>query len=997
MVPSETSKSVTASVASSEGGSKHLPSPQSGSQEHLIQSGNETQEVQSKLLNSRASSSQEDTRLQSGDKEGQEVHSKNLPSTGMPMLETADSSQGKDENEGAYASVDKENGAYDYVDKVTPADQQDETGYAYATVGGAMGEGAAKPAEPKREDGDNKPDEQEGRDRGTGLPPYGKVTRHMVPVVRGSYSEIVTSASPILPPGRPRAVTEPIDPSQTDQKMAARDKHSHTESAAHLPLPQIPKLEVSEEMYDSIPDELKESAAAPADSGSGSAPAGSGASVAKPKPVRESLYESVEEAKEEAKGDVEEDMYESVPEDIRQSAPTPSSPATLSPTSPLPPAPRSPSLSRVKSEVPVPSSPALSHEDDDNGKKKGKDHSAAKGAKHEQTKHKAQTKPKDGKHEQIKHKALAKAKSDSGTEPRTRSLSALFGRKKTGTPASPKHKKEKDQHELLSRVVTGGSVLSPTHLHPPSPPPMAAPPPPPDDEEDEDYPPDSAYDMIDVINPRAAAMLNKNGTTAKEKSASLPASMRTAGASVFHHVDHGPLPKVPEESAGGLVERERVKEDMDPEYDTVVIGQVQNEPSYDSVEVAKKVDAAPKLEPAEVVAAAEAKHGSGQTPSNKYARVSSHTATETVSTQDLSALTPEHDALGYAVVPAHLKTRKRAQSDVPKENKVTASDKPPRRKSAEWDDPGYDKITPSQAADTDNLTTPSPPMEPAYESVTDAMKEKQVAETAAASGPDVEVPYATVDIAAKRRSQMLRQMSGGGGGAQTLDANAAIVLHEQSPSPNPPPLPPLGDLGDLTEFQKPPVPDQDAAALELIGPDELRPPGPGNVVNPYSQIDVLVDPPYASIKNKTEKDEKPTKELQSEGTGEEENPYATVDNLTDGTSSASTNDPPYARIKRGAVVADDDSENPSESVTMSGTAEDPVNGSHIEEGAEDTYNRLDHSFGSASTCRANTVASPGGQNQYSTITLDFPTSPSGGNVNGVDSRHVEETTVDFAD
>lgn len=984
--------SVAVSVASSEGGSKHLSSHQSSSQEPLIQSGNETRVGQSKLLTSHQSSSQEDGAVvQSESKETQEVRSKRIPSTGMPMLETANSSQGNgegDEDEGAYATVDKE---YDYVDKVASANEPDDDGGGeYATVGGAMDEGSVKPAEPPRENGDNKGEqEQEGRDRGPGLS-YGKVTRHMVPISKkGSYSEVVTLESPILPPGRPRAVTEPIDPSQTDhQKMGMRDDRSLTESAAHLPLPQIPKLEVSEEMYDSIPEGLKESAAVPADSGGNTSPsaaAGAGAGVAKTKPIRESLYESVEEAKEEVKDEIEvdEDMYESVPEDIKQSAPTPSSPLILSPSSPLPPSPRSPSLNRVKSEVPVPTSPTLPKEDHDNGKRKTKDLTTAK----------------DAKNEQKKHKALSKAKSDTGVESRARSLSALFHRRKPSPLASPKHK-EKDQHEPLPRVPTEGSVASPSHLHPPSPPPMPAPPPP-EEDEDEDYPSDSAYDMIDVINPRGAALLNRKDATAKDKSASLPSSMRTAGASVFHHVEHGPLPEVPEESAGGLVARERVTEVMDPEYDTVVLQQVQNEPSYDSVEVTHEVDAMPKLEPAEpiIVVAAEAEQENGQTPSNKYARVSSHTTTETVSTQDLSALTPEHDSLGYAIIPAHLKMKKRAQSDARKENAETALGEVTRPRNTEWDDPGYDKVTTSQAAEADTLTPPSPPMEPAYESVTDAMKEKQEAE-AAGSAADVEVPYASVDMAAKRRSQMLRQMSGG---AHTLDTNEAIAaLHEKSPSPNPPPLPQQGDLGDLTEFVNPPIPNQDEAALELIGPGELQPPEPGKTVNPYSQIDVLVDPPYASVKTKPESEE-PPKEVQSEATGEDENPYATVDNLTDATSSGSTNDPPYAKIKRGKVVGDDGSDGLSESVTTSGTAGSRVNGSHVdvgEDGEEDTYNRLDHGFGNAATCRVHTMASPEGENEYSTVTLDFSTSPvsqTRGNVNGVDIRHVEETTVDFAD
>ena len=970
---------LTISVDSSEG-SKPLSSQQSGSLDPLIQSGNGAEEVHRKDAS--------------------------LPNNPMPMLEVADSpEQGKtsqvgaviEDNEGGYASVTKqhsERGEYDYVDnKVGSAGQsaEDESGYAYATVrggGGAVGEGPVRGAEPGH--GRGGASDQESRERGSGLPPYGKVTRHAVPVSkRGSYSEVLT-ASPMLPPGRPRAVTEPIDPSLTDARKSdsvMRDNRALTESAAHLPLPQVPNVEVNDEMYDSIPEEMRETAA--------KSDGENGVNTARESvPVRDSLYESVEvEGEGEPNQEGGEDTYESVPEDIRQTAPAPSSPMTITPTSPHPPPPRSPTIFRVISEAQAaPPSPSRSARDvdEDDRKKKGKDHGPAKD---------------HGKGEQKKHKALSKAKSDTGTESRGRSLSSFFARKKGGSnvPQSPKHTREKDQHEPLPRIPTEGSVSSPLHLLPPSPPPIPAPPPPEDDEE-EDYPPDSAYDMIDVINPRGAAMLRGNDMTPKEKSASLPASMRSAGASIFHHVDHGPLPEVPEESAGGLVARQRVKEDMDPEYDTVVLDQVQNEPSYDSVEIIREVDAMPKLEPAQPAGGEEGEQEREQAPANKYAKVSSHAAVENALSPDLTACSPEHDDLGYAIIPAHLKMRKRAKSDAMKLKQEQVNLENLRSKSV--DDPGYDKITPSSQGAVeglDNLLSPSPPMEPEYESVTDALR--NVGETTDAVV--VETPYSTVDMAAKRRSQMLRQQSGSGGCA--LDSNSADdILRDVSP--NPPPLPEQGDLGDLAEFEQPPVPLQAETSLQLITSHELRPPGADN--NPYSQIDVLVDPPYASVKKKSDPNNESTKELAKEEGEEddEENPYATVDGDCGEIRVVTSEDRPYAKIKKGKVVKDEDestiagSEHPTEGVITTAAPESHLNGDHVGHGAEgeqegeDTYDRLDHGLGNLSTCSGDNIVSPDGAGEYSTLTVDFSTSPELVVTTNSDVvRQTEETTINFTD
>ena len=1006
--PSSEGKS-TASVASSEGAKAVPSSQQSGSQDPGVQQNeNETK-----------------------------PHSKGTAMPCLPMLETADAQKPgaeqetqkarvRDEEEieedgAGYAAVKKPARQYDCVDKAAKnggSSGEDGAGYAYATVGGAVGEGSAKPAQQQAGNGEGGAN-REGRDnkgKAAGLP-YGKVTRHMVPVSKKSgYSEVLTS-SPMLPPGRPRAVTEPIDPAshvsdchnQLGVGKGLRDERAFTESATHLPLPQIPNFDVSEDTYDSIPEELRDSAASATGASNGGARPVSGTGAAA-KPTRESVYESVEVENEELKVEGEdEDMYESVPEDVKQMTQSLNSPDTLSPSSPFPPTPRSPAITHTASEtlgvtLTPPASPSVKEKEEEVKKKSSKDHPA-----------------KETKSDQKKHKHLSKAKSDTG-EARGRSLSSFFSRKKAGSvaagnnaPSSPKPKRS--HHEPLPKVPTTGSVSSPTHLLPPSPPPMPAPPPP-DDDEEEEYPSDGAYDMIDIINPGGAAMLKNSGNnTAKAKSASLPSSMRAHGASVLHAMDHGPLPDLPEESAGGLVARERITEVMDPEYDTVVLGQIRNDPSYDSVEASHggEPDAMPKLEPAEPLGppAPAAAGAEAATQANRYARVSSHAPVDSaVHPPDLTAAAPEHDELGYAVIPAHMKMRKRAQSDATM--RKGEESKKPRPKSAEIEDPGYDRIKNSSDAKTETgeaedtqESDSMPPMEPEYESVTEAMGEKTNEE---ASADKKETPYASVDMAAKRRSQMLKQQSAAGS-------------QDREPSPNPPPLPQQGDLGDLSEFQQPPVPVQPQAALELIEPSELQPTTSG-VVNPYSQIDVLPrDHPYASVKKSEVKDTtEASKAEEKEEEEEEENPYSTVPDNVDGLlPSTSPSDPPYAKIQKGKIMEEKE-EDPGYAKARSkhlagdgsvepGTDVENVNGTHNlgdDEGDEDTYDRLDHGLGNAATCKANAALTPpgaGGDGEYATVTVDFSTSPElfvthtdsmQREANGV-VRQVEETKINFTE
>ena len=848
------------------------------------------------------------------------------PLPGLPTLETADNmhastsakakegeregEEGKEkeeEEDGRYASVekkDKENRAYDYVENVEEEQSEDKAGYAYARVRGAAGMAEVRARS-----------ESERKGEGSPLPPYGKVTRHLVPAssVHGRYSEVRSTSSPALPPGRLRSHTDPIEPAE-GRGLGVRDERALTESAAHLPLPQIPKLEVNDDMYDSIPDEMK----------------------AKPVAAPISLYESVDVVREVVKED--EDMYESVPEDIRQATSSSASSPPLSPSSPasLPPAPlppRSPSQlhgNLVESPVP-PSSPksplAKRTETKDVGKKEDEVKKRHKGFFKEK-------KDDEGK----QHKALAKTVSDSSTEHRGRSLSSIFHRKKPGTvigsSSVSKLKKEKDPHEPLPTVPTGAaspSQLSSPHLHPPHiPVPL-----PPDDEDDVGS---SPYDMPDVLNPRAATILKANAAEGRGKSASLPASMRSAGSLVYNpKAHHGPLPDVPlpdvpEESAGGVVSRLRRKESLDPNYDTVVLEQVHDDPNYDSVEYNMEErevveSRGPKLQPAKPEDGERRQERKEDTPT-RYAKVIKHSASATVGVPasqqpDEGAYSPEHDEMGYAMIPAHLKMRKRTKSEAMRTRQQEwQKNRPKSADTAEKND----SLVPSTAEQPTGPDLMQNPDEPQYEAVSDELKQTisptspHPPASCQAEGTGVaetEDPYSTVDIAAKRQSQILRQQS-----SETSEVRDKY-LDEMSASPNPPPLPQQGDLGDLSEFNQPPIPVQMEGVLQLVEPPYARVlehPGSGPVPNPYTQIDVAADPPYASI-NKNPGGGKGGNNLEVKPGGENDPPYATVKKLQaeagggGGGGGHAPNDPPYARINKGWVEGEEGSEDPGYETT----------------------------------------------------------------------------------
>ena len=803
------------------------------------------------------------------------------------------------ENDEKYASVDQEEdkGAYDYIDKEGDVELDEKGGYAYATVSG--GTGQAKVGAP------------EGKATAQPTPPpYGKVTRHLAsaPPNRGSYSEVRSIPSSPLVLSRVRSLTELPEP-PASPGAGSRSERAQTDSATRMPLPQIPGLQVNDDTctYDYIPEEVKSSVKS---------------KPSTPYPVRDSLYESVDEAKENDRADEgEEDMYESVPEDIKPSTATSSSTSPpISPSSPVPLPPRSPSIpsQRVAAESPLsPPSPSSKKEfkNGDNGKKK----------------HKSKKEKQD---EGKKHKALGKTVSETNTDSRGRSISSLFHRKRAGStdkhPAIGKLKILPNEPriippEFLPAVpMDAPSPTTSSHFSPPYHPPPIPIPLPPDD--------DAAYDTPNVINPQLHVMLSSNTARAGGKSASLPSSLRTAGAAVFNpNTHHAPLPRLPEESNKGVVTRLRMRESSDSNYDTIVIetDQDDEEPNYDSIhpihtdEEQERGANLPKLEPALHNAVRQQQLAGGEHSPANYAKVTKHNPTSTASTSsemssppsttasapagtsltpDKGAYLPEHDELGYAVIPAHLKKRKRTQSEVMRKSQQEAQLRRHRSEDLN-DEKGQTSFEYKGGSEVLVLTQGSD--EPQYESVSEELKQNISSFSQPPDGgchngsEESEYPYATVDKAAKRQSQLMRELA-------KKQVNPSESFGRL---PTPPPLPQQGDLGDLSEYTQPPIPTQMEGVLQLADPPYSRiqeTPGGSKTANPYAQI-YLTDPPYASVKQRPdgEKDEGKSN-LNPETDGGSDPPYASVKILQEESGKETPDSHPYAKIRREAVEDDED-------------------------------------------------------------------------------------------
>ena len=658
----------------------------------------------------------------------------------------------------------------------------EEAGYAYARV-----------SQSEQMEGSESEGEEEGSPKhvppgDSSCPPDVEVSRHPThderassePPEGESYAEVrETPRYPLTGKGRLRSATEPIEPTFVP---TTRDKRAGTESATHLPLPSIPSMEVNEDItYDSIPDDMK--------SNDGVAP--------KPQvPIqrrKERLYESMDDMDEDDEGP--DDMYESVPDEIKhvQSPSTPKLPVV-----PLPP----PSPKHFPTSPAPPASPIP---------------------------RKADRKDKKDDHK----KKIAKSISDS--ENRKRSFS-FFSRKKTPSISAGAGKTRRDQEPLPDVPVTL-SLLSPPAIPPPSPP---------DDNEEDEIDqmydqPDRSHVMRTTSNVNSSPRLRRADIdVAKAKSASLPSSMRTAGGSVFHPPNI-PLPEVPEDSGSGAVVVGRpvsVNVENEPNYDVVIHDKDGDEPNYESVNQEDilrsigeekepgydKVGGKLPSEGAEGVGPVSPDDKEAPTKVAGYGKVTSHGG-------DSAGVTPDHDDLGYAVVPQEFKVRKRTMS--------SSKTRPVVKKEG---DPGYVSVKELKEPDYDTIQQAE--TEPGYDSIKPIDQGSRETTPSSPTLAPIEEQYASVDLEAKHESRKQNVPS--------------LQLNDDGlpTSPAPPPVPPAEDLGvDLSEFTEPPIPVQLEGVHELITVNDpgysrvLRSAGAtnGGKDPPYAKIMIKDEPPYATV------------------------------------------------------------------------------------------------------------------------------------------------------
>ena len=698
----------------------------------------------------------------------------------IPALDTAEGNKQEERKEAE--SSDKEN----------DGDDDDPYSYARFREGGEQMEGSESEEEEKSE---------ESSQTVSSKPPYGKVVKHpnqgesklSLPETE-SYAEVrEVFRGPLAIKGRMRSATDPLEPPTIPTEV--RNMRAYTESAAHMPLPDIPNMQVEGEgiVYDSIPEDVNTG----------------GNSEVKTKPIRirkERLYESVDDM------GGPEDTYETVPDDIKPHT-SPTTP--IFPQVPIPLPPRSPSIPKPN----VPPSPQVPVSPIPNKKSK----------------------------EKVEKRELTKTVSEADSKKRSFSF---FGARKKAQSVSAgigKTRRERDQQEPLPDVP---SPISPLHLSPPPPPNIPAPLPPDMDEEDKDRMYDQPQPNVGRPSSEMSPVKRVSFEQSKVKSQSLPSSMRSAGASVFNPRANLPLPELPEDSSGSgtvTVVRKR-KESIDKDYDVVLLNENEDdddEPGYDTVnreeilgslaenpegadpgydKVGKNVG-----EEEEVQEQDEDKDtaaiGEGEPTDMRYAKV-----TKPSSPVEEVGVTPDHDEEGYAVVPEEIKLRKRAMS---------ASKKLLDPVDTE---PGYESVKQPETEPSDQQLD-----EPGYKSVKVSEEEGQLpsergtSPTSPASPhvtSDIDEQYATIDIAAKRASQRHRKEH----------YHVEMDIKESASPPDPPPVPPVVDLGDMEdEFQEPPIPAQSEGVHELLETDHgysriKKPTDP-----PYSQVDVLSDPPYARV------------------------------------------------------------------------------------------------------------------------------------------------------
>ena len=605
--------------------------------------------------------------------------------------------------------------------------------------------------------------------------PYGKVTSDKGKrgsLDDGEYAEVIGEGN------RSRSATAPVDPSEVG---LFRDTRAFTESAAHLPLPAIPKerppTEEENEMYDSIPDTMSGKQAKPA------------------RRRKERLYESVDEM-----ADDTEDMYESVPEELKPDSPVVLSPVALSPNSPD----RPPLIPDIPPRPP--DSPIPAHHPPGAESKPEEPHSKGK---------------------KNNRKALEKTLSAVDPLEKQKRTFSLFGRGKTKSVSAgvgkPRKKGEKEKETQPSKPHQGEPLpdiplLTSPSQHPSSPviafPRTVG-------DEDEDM-----YDKPQLPqDPRQRIASDSDASTlttedAKARAKTLPAGLRSPGIKFRQDI---PLPEVPEDSGQGMVlvthqrHLEPGSEKTKP-YDIVHISTPppesadQDEPNYDTVR--PEVFMNPSLEvradpdPGYDRVGIKLDNGSenplsdedkspedGASPGEEE-EVKVTALQDTASIDDsLATPVPEHDEIGYARVPEMYLMRKRAMS----------ASQGARQKAQTSES----QKTSADDSDVNRVTSP------------DEM-------------------YAIIDKTAKKKARQKKVED-----HETLSSTE----REGGASPIPPPLPPVGDLGDLSEFNEPPLPERSEDADRLMVEVEndsgySRVLKVGQSENP--------DPPYAKVKSNIE-------------------------------------------------------------------------------------------------------------------------------------------------
>ncbi len=691
---------------------------------------------------------------------------------------------------------------------------------------------------------------------------YGKVTKppsssHEVPVTKPeepedkNYAE-VRETSRYHPRGkgaRGRSATEPLEPASG----VTREHRAFTESATHLPLPAIPNLEVNDQMYDSIPEDLKTTKARKK-------------AASQPHPKRERFYEAVDDMDK----DGPEDTYETVPDDIKHGDPI----VTVTPTASAVPLP---SLSPSKHHSPSATAPAPP----------------------------ASPIPRKYDRDERKKKELAKTVSDSESrKPRTFSL---FTRKKTASVSAGSGKTRSEREEPVP------FPQGPVARHPPAIPPPAPPLDDDDDEEDDTYETPDRPPHLDgkrLFSDSDASPSLRRHEIEIAKSASLPMSMRS-GPGFFN--PKAPLPELPEDSGSGAVAvglpprppsiAADTPED-EPNYDSLVPQQLEDE--YDPYDTVNQAEILQILnegeEPGYDRVKGKVEPGGAEAigPPGEEGREDEPLAAVAgygkVTTPGEHETTPEHDDLGYAVVPQEFRMRKRTMSEARQ-----LKEKDPGYSSVKEvteairqleEEAGYDRIRPIRTGAPSGITP---------EDV-----ERERSPTGDISFPSTEMEdenYASIDLDAKWASRQKQTATEG----EDLEPGYDEL---QGVTP-PPPIPaPATDLGfDLTEFQQPIVPVHSDRALQLVSdtddPDDpyakvLPVPASGND-HPYTEVDILDDPPYAKV---TKKDEPPYASISQMRARDERDDEATGYDTADVVVKVTSQERPAAAVIDDALGYD---------------------------------------------------------------------------------------------